>query len=337
MNDYLSNDIKCFKEIFPLADNLNGSSFLITGGTGLIGSILVKCLLNLQKQIAITVPVRSREKALKILGDENQYLCIVECDLNDYLEQLNDKFDYIVHLASPTSGQYITRYPSETYELTIETTRSLLHYAKNQNVKGMVYVSSIEYYGQNSDDKIITEDFLGYLDMSSTRSAYPMGKRAAEYLCFSFAKEYGVPVKIARLTQTFGVGVSKEDNRVFAQFARSIINKDNIVMHTKGESAKPYCYTIDCVSALLFILMKGKIGEPYNVANQSTYISIRELAEFLRDNFCPIVKVIVEEHPELGYAPVTKLHLSTDKLMKLGWKPQVNLKDMFNRLINSMQ
>ena len=201
----------------------------------------------------------------------------------------------------------------------------------------MVYVSSIEYYGQNSNDKIITEDFLGYLDMSSTRSAYPMGKRAAEYLCFSFAKEYGVPVKIARLTQTFGVGVSKEDNRVFAQFARSIINKDNIVMHTKGESAKPYCYTIDCVSALLFILMKGKIGEPYNVANQSTYISIRKLAEFLRDNFCPTVKVIVEEHPELGYAPVTKLHLSTDKLMRLGWKPQVNLKDMFKRLINSMQ
>ena len=108
-------------------------------------------------------------------------------------------------------------------------------------------------------------------------------------------------------------------------------------MHTKGESAKPYCYTIDCVSALLFILMKGKKGEPYNVANQSTYISIRELAEFLRENFCPTVKVIVEEHPELGYAPVTKLHLSTDKLMRLGWKPQVNLKDMFNRLINSMQ
>lgn len=337
MNDYLSKDVEYFKEVFPYVDIIKGTRFLITGGTGLIGSTLVKCLLALQKNISITIPVRNREKALNIFGCENQYLSIVECDLNDYLEKLNGNFDYVVHLASPTSGQYITQYPLETYELTIETTRSLLRYANNHNVKGLVYVSSLEYYGQNSDDRFITEDFLGYLDMSSARTAYPMGKRAAEYLCFSFAKEYGVPVKIARLTQTFGAGVSKEDNRVFAQFARSIIDKVNIVMHTKGESAKPYCYTIDCVSALLYILLKGSSGEAYNVANQSTYISIRGLAEFFRDNFCPTVKVIVEEHPEMGYAPVTKLNLSAEKLMALGWKPNMSLKDMCGKLIESMK
>jgi nucleoside-diphosphate-sugar epimerase len=111
----------------------------------------------------------------------------------------------------------------------------------------------------------------------------------------------------------------------------------DIILHTTGESAKPYCYTTDCASAILFILFKGANGEAYNVANQDTYISIRSMAEFLRDNFNPNIKVAVEEHPELGYAPVTKLHLSSEKLMGLGWKPQYCLKEMFRRLMDGMK
>lgn len=88
MNDYLSKDVEYFKEVFPYVDVIKGTSFLITGGTGLIGSTLVKCLLALQKNISITIPVRNREKALNIFGCENQYLSIVKCDLNDYLEEL---------------------------------------------------------------------------------------------------------------------------------------------------------------------------------------------------------------------------------------------------------
>ena len=156
-------------------------------------------------------------------------------------------------------------------------------------------------------------------------------------MCTSYAKEYGVPVKIARLTQTFGAGVSAEDNRVFAQFARSIIEGNDIVLHTKGESAKPYCYTTDCVSAILYILLKGKDGEAYNVANQDTYISIKDMALFLKENFNSNIDVIVEEHPEMGYAPVTRLNLLSEKLMSLGWKPSYNLYEMFERLINSLK
>ena len=111
----------------------------------------------------------------------------------------------------------------------------------------------------------------------------------------------------------------------------------DIVMHTKGESAKPYCYTTDCASAILTILLKGANGEAYNVANEDTYISIYDMACFLRDNFNPRINVVIEEHPEMGYAPVTKLHLSAKKLIDLGWKPQVGLREMFNRLINSIK
>lgn len=332
MNIIQEQDITEFIKHFPLSDDLEESSFMITGATGLIGSTLVKCLFALKKDIHITVPVRSKQKALDIYEDSASQPTIVECDLLEYCTTLDEEFDYIIHCASPTAGKYMNEHPVETYELAVETTRALLQYARKHTIKGMVYVSSLEYYGQNFDDQIITEDFQGYVDATSARSSYPMGKRAAEYLCASYALEYGVPAKIARLTQTFGAGVAVDDNRVFAQFARSVMAGNDIILHTTGESAKPYCYTTDCASAILTILLKGASGEAYNVANQDTYISIRSMAEFLRDNFNPQIKVTIEEHPEMGYAPVTKLNLSTDKLKSIGWRPVYNLYEMFNKL-----
>lgn len=335
-NLIINNDISRFVESFPFSDNLSGAKFLITGATGLVGSILTKCLLSLNKNIEITIPVRNRNKANHIYGD-NSNIHIIECDLLDYCNNLTNHFDYIIHCASPTSGEYISKNPVETFELAVDTTRSLLNYAKNTKIKSMVYISSIEYYGQIFEDRLITEDSRGYVDSSSPRSAYPLGKRAAEYLCTSYALEYEIPVKIARLTQTFGAGVSQEDNRVFAQFAKSIIHGTDIILHTKGESAKPYCYTIDSASAILYILLKGLKGQAYNVANEDTYISIFDMALFLRDAFNHAINVRIEEHPEMGYAPVTKLRISTQKLKELGWSPKYNLKEMFSNLIESLK
>lgn len=338
MNTVQIQDIAEFTWSFPLAGDLTGSRFLITGATGLIGSTLVRCLTALDKGIEITCPVRNAAKAEALFGADNRNIHFIECELLKYLEGLtaSETFDYIVHCASPTAGSYMTEHPVETYELAIDSTKALLRYAKEANVRGMVYVSSLEYYGQNFDDRLITEDMQGYIDPADPRSSYPLGKRAAEYLCCSYAKEYGVNARIARLTQTFGAGVSADDKRVFAQFARSIVNGTDIVLHTTGEAAKPYCYTTDCISAILHILLKGERGEAYNVANEQTYISIKDMAQFLRDNFNPEVEVRVELHPEMGYAPVTKLHLSAQKLMALGWKPRYGLKEMYGKLIESM-
>ena len=173
----------------------------------------------------------------------------------------------------------------------------------------------------------------GYWDVMSVRGSYPVAKRAVENLCCAYASEYGVPVKVARLTQTTGAGIAKDDNRVVAQFARLAAKGEDIVLHTTGESARPYCYTMDCVSALLYILLRGKNGEAYNVANDNTYISARDMAEFLRDNFNPSIDVRVELNGNMGYAPVSKLDLSTEKLRALGWQPQYDLKQLFEHLI----
>lgn len=337
MNRIQRQDICEFACNFTLSKNLRNSDILVTGATGLIGSTLVRCLLALNENIRICCPVRNKDKAISMYGETDSSLSFVESDLLEFTENLKGDFKYIIHCASPTDGKYMASNPVETYELSTDTTRNLLRYAKEHKDCSMVYISSLEYYGQIFEEKTITEDQQGYIDIKSPRSSYPLGKRSAEYLCRAYAMEYGVNVKTARLTQTFGAGVAANDNRVFAQFARSIISGNDIIMHTDGTSAKPYVYTTDCIRAILYILIKGKNGESYNVANDDTYISIKELAYFLRDEFNPSIKVRFEKNTEMKYAPTTKLKLSSEKLRQLGWKPLYGLKEMFERLINSIK
>lgn len=309
--------------------------YLLTGATGLIGSALLRQLV--MEDYYVTCPIRNKEKAKGLFNEEIfNKVCWIEMPLETFLQKENKHFDYIIHCASPTSGKYMMEHPVETFEFIVESTRVLLQYSYKNKIKEMVYVSSLEYYGQNFNEDIITEDFEGFIEPTSPRSSYPLGKRAAEFLCVAYATEYKVPVKIARLTQTFGPGISADDNRVFAQFARSAINKEDIILHTAGESAKPYCHVYDCISAILTILHKGIAGEAYNVANENTYISIKDMADFVQVNFNPECRVLIQKRDDMGYAPVTKLRLSTEKLQALGWKPKFNLKDMFSDLITYM-
>lgn len=335
MNKVLFEDIREFDIPDDLKSELVGSNIVVTGATGLIGSLLIKCVAHLDLDIKFILPVRNKEKGEKYF---NGYNCvqIVQSEIPSFFSCLNEDVDYIFQCASPTNGTYISGHPVETLLLQVESMKAISEYARNHSVKSIVYLSSIEYYGENHDDRLIDESFIGYMDMNSPRSAYPFGKRTAEYLSFSYANEYDIPIKTARLTQTFGAGISNEDNRVFAQFAKSIIKNQDITLHTQGNSAKPYCYTTDCIEALLYILIRGKKGEAYNVATPGTYISIKDMAKFLKDNFNPKIDVSVDLGKGYGYAPETRLNLNVDKLLELGWTPRYDLRQMYERLIKSL-
>lgn len=336
MNKIQEKDILDFAQQFALSDQLSGSKFLITGATGLIGSTLIHCLLALQKGISIIAPVRNAGKAKEMYSaDELKNIRLIECDIVKYdYNQLND-VDYIIHCAAPTASKFFVEHPVETFNIILYGTKVLLDYAKNHTVKGFVYLSSLEVYGEIHDDSTpVTEDVQGYLDIMSVRSSYPMAKRAAENLCCLYAYEYNVPVMVARLTQTTGAGIAKDDNRVIAQFARLASQGKDIILHTTGEAARPYCYTTDAISAIIYILLKGNKGEAYNVANEDTYISARSMAEYLRDNFNPNISVRVELNDNMGYAPATKQKLSSKKLIELGWKPLFRLNDILSKLID---
>ena len=335
MNSVEKQDIQRCISLLKLADQLKGLSFLITGGTGLIGSALIHLLSALDKDVNIFAPVRNAEKALSMFNDDElNKISFFECDLSTYDYCKLDNVDYIIHCAAPTSSKFFVEKPVETAEIIIDVTKSLLSYAVKHKVKGFVYLSSLEVYGTLSDGtKEVAEDVQGYINPMSVRSSYPIAKRAAENLCCLYAKQYGVPAKVARLTQTTGAGISKDDNRVIVQFARLCAKGQDIVLHTNGESARPYCYITDAITAILYILLKGKAGEAYNVANEDTYISAKGMADYLRDNFNPAINVRVELDDNMGYAPITKLKLSSEKLRRLGWSPSMGLREIFYNLI----
>ena len=153
----------------------------------------------------------------------------------------------------------------------------------------------------------------------------------------SYYSEYHVPVKIARLTQTFGPGVNYQDGRVFAEFARCAIEGRNIILKTKGETERSYLYTEDAVWAILTILLKGENGQAYTVANEETYCSIYEMASMVAGKYGIQVEIQEQDTASQGYANTLYMNLDTTKLQKLGWNPQVGLAEMYERMIQSMK
>lgn len=338
----LIEDVQQFAEHFELWEQLRDKTFLITGATGLIGSVMVKCLLELNKQkrlgIKIIAVVRNLEKAQQVFANEYAQIDFRKLELTDISEEdIKDSVNYIVHLASPTASKYFVEHPVETLRTAVEGTTAVLEYAKNAPIGGMVYASSLETYGGNHTDDWLKEDFQGYVNPTEVRSSYNIAKRACECLCHSYAKEYDVNVTIARMTQTFGAGVEYNDGRVFAQFARKAIECHDIELHTTGATSRMYCYTTDAVSAMLYLLLKGEKGEAYNIANKDSYISIRDMANLIRDEFNPNIKVVIAPKENQGYAPETKLKLDTSRIEALGWKPVYGLKEMFCKLIDSLR
>lgn len=325
-------------------DELEGKTVLVTGATGLIGYNLVSALLfynqTVKKPIRIMVLVRNLEKLQKLFGKESKRLIAVVSDICDVFD-VEENIDYIVHGASITSSREFVNHPVHTAVTAIDGTRNLLELAKGKRVKGFLYLSSMEVYGSPNTDERVMEENGTNLDTMSVRSSYPESKRMCEALCAAYGSQFEIPVFVLRLTQTFGLGVKYDDERVFAQFARSAIEGKNIVLHTKGETKRNYLYTADAVRAILTVLLKGESLNAYNAANETSYCSVYDMACLVAE-MCAIkeIKVKIEcdvGSGQFGYAPRLKMNLCTEKLQGLGWKPYISLEEMYKRMIQSMQ
>lgn len=324
---------------------LTGKSVFITGGTGLIGSQLALTLAEYDKlhnaRIKIYVLARNQEKAEKIFKDYKEYVCVVFGNVRNKIV-VDENIDYIIHGASITGSKEFVDFPVETIYTGIDGTKNVLEFAKEKKIKGMVYLSSLEVYGiTDPDKKSIQEHEYGYIEQMLPRSSYSEGKRMAECLCVAYGHEYGIPVKVARLAQTFGPGVSYADNRVFAQFARCAIEENDIVLKTKGETYRNYCYVRDAITGIFCVLTHGKINEAYNIANKKTGISICDMAHMVSEkiakNKIKVVFDLGDDLAKLGYGPTIKIALDTSKLENLGWKAEIELEEAFERMIESMK
>lgn len=325
---------------------LDGSTIFVTGATGLIGSQIVKALICRNRlfdaNIKVLAGIRSQEKAKVVFEDiyNNENLKYIVSDVSTPF-QIFEGIDYLIHTASVTASKEFVTKPVEVITTSIEGTRNFLELARAKQAKGAVYLSSMEAFGVvPASEARSSEKDLGFIDLESPRSCYPESKRLSECLCAAYAVEYGLPVRSARLSQTFGAGILYSENRVFAQFAKSAIEKHDIVLHTKGESFGNYCYTRDTVRAILTLLVKGNAGETYTVANEHSNVRICDMAkmvaEKLANNQIKVVFDIPESALTYGYAPDTALHLSAAKMRGLGWVPEIDLETSYRRMMQSM-
>lgn len=320
-----------------------GRSFVVTGATGLVGSLLVRALLYCDQVhglgIKVYALVRNVEKAKQIFGETNAPEYLVADLAKD--EIVGDfACDYVIHAAAVTTSKLMVSDPVGTIRTAIDGTEKLLKLAVEKKAQAFVYISSMEVYGQPKTDGKTAEKDLGYIDISTVRSCYPEGKRMCECLCNAYAAQYGLNVKSARLAQTFGAGILPTENRVFAQFARSAVNGENIVLHTTGESEGNYVYTADAIRAIMLLLVKGESGEAYNIANEQSHTTIRSMAELVAEQIAGgairVVLDIPQDASSLGYAPPVKMWLDASKMRALGWEPTVGLADAYRRMIRYM-
>ena len=176
-----------------------------------------------------------------------------------------------------------------------------------------------------SDPEVI----LGEIDAMKVRSCYPLSKKACETLCVSFAEQYGVAVKIGRLSYIFGPGMRCDDSKIVSVFPQCVAQNKNIVMKSKGEQLRSYTYVTDAITGLLTVLLDGENGNAYNIASKLCITTIAGIAHTLVESYPEKgLKVIFDlptEAEAKGFSLIENAVLSSEKLEALGWEPKTDL------------
>lgn len=316
-------------------EKLSGKNILVTGACGLIGSAVVDFLMDNTVNCHIYAMARNRNKLEKRFA---HYLVsplfhIVEGDVNVPLKQ-DVVFHYMVNAASNANPNAYATDPVGTMWTNINGTKNLLDYGKEHGLKRFLYVSSGEIYGNGDVDEWKEAD-SGYVDCMTMRSCYPTSKRAAETLCVAYSHQYGIETVVARPCHTYGPHFTDSDSRAYAQFVRNARKHEDIVLKSKGEQYRSWLYVKDCASAILTILLKGQNGEAYNVADENSCVTIRELAETIANiGGGKVVFDLPSDVEKKGFSVIRKAVFNTTKLEKLGWKTQYKLQAALVETIN---
>lgn len=349
LNSVYSDVLEIAQADFIEWEKLKNSTVLITGANGFIGSYLVFALLLrndlYNDNISVYALVRNRASAEKKFDSLllREDLTLVVQDVSSPIEA--ERADYIIHAASQASNIQFETDPVGTISANLTGTSSVLDFALKSKAKSTLVISSLKVYGQVYGSKgYLTEADEGYLDFTSYKNCYAMGKRASETLAASYIKEYGLNVKLCRPAYIYGAS-SLTDDRVWAQFIANVVKKENILLKSNGAANRSFCYVTDTASAMLCVLLSGENGFPYNIAYEKSNTTIRGFAKTACEAFPERNITLSFQNPEDESEPqILKTPLSTEpeildstRLKALGWKPIVTLKEGIKRAVNVLE
>lgn len=353
MRNYIDDIHSAAIEALPW-EKLQECNVLITGATGLIGGCLVEVLMS-RGDVNVYAAGRNEERAYRRFAEykDNPRFHFFKYDVSRSLSEGTSSplsegnpipFHYIIHAASDASPAAFASTPVDVIKSNIYGTANLIEYGMAHGMRRFLYVSTGEVYGEGGateetpDGPAFKETDSGYVNPVLPRSCYPSSKRAAETLCAAYKEQYDADVVIARPCHTYGPHFTPSDNRVYAQFIRNVLRGEDIVMKSDGSQFRSWCYVVDCVRALLYILLKGEAGEAYNIADKNSNVTIRQLAEMIAGAAGrKVVLQIPKDSESKGYNRVTRSLFFTRKLEALGWSISGNMSDKLARTVEIAQ
>ncbi len=306
MNQVIAKDLETIvKRIKKEAPALSGRTLLISGGAGFLGSYIIGTIHTLNKQF-LKKPCRVLCIDNHITGSKNSFihqlkdpsLKFIKADVARPLT-VKSKVDYIIHAAGVASPFYFKKFPMETIEAAVLGVKNLLELSRKQKIKGFLFFSSSEIYG-NPDPKFIPtpETYKGNVSSIGPRACYDESKRLAETICITYHQLYNVPIKIVRPFNVYGPGMKLTDYRVIPTFFAKALAGDSLPVHGGGRQTRTFCYVADAVVGFLKVLLKGRVGEIYNVGTNQPEMTMVELGEVISKLFDNSIKVQLIPYPK---------------------------------------
>ncbi len=254
---------------------------LVAGGAGFIGTHLCRYLLDKGNEvICLDNLLTGKRENIEPLLKEKRF-SFYEVDItketqNSKLKTQNfSEIDAVIHLASPASPLDYQRFPIQTLDVGSNGTKNLLDLSrKNKSI--FLLASTSEIYG-DPEVSPQSEDYWGRVNPVGLRSVYDESKRFAEALSSAYQRKFNLPVRIARIFNTYGPLMKKDDGRVIPNFINQALSEKPLTIFGDGSQTRSFCYISDMIKGLHKLLLSDFI-QPVNLGNPEE-ISIKELAK----------------------------------------------------------
>ena len=321
-----------------LWSEMRNRRIFITGGTGFFGGWLVgsfvhvnRCLgLNARATILTRRPAEFARKCPHLAFDPA--ITLHTGDVRDFAYPDGD-FEVVIHAATETTSREAPQRPLELLKTIVQGTERVLRFAAGHSTSKFLFTSSGAVYGpQPASMSHIPEDYAGALDPLDGVTDYARGKRSAESMCATYAKEYGIECKIARCFALVGPYLPLDAHFAIGNFIRDAMRGGPIEVRGDGTPMRSYMYAADLAIWLWTILLKASPSQVFNVGSDQP-ISILELAHAVCDDIGVPATVRVANKPRPAAQAQSYVPATTSAQQALGLKCEVSLQDAIRRTV----